>query len=117
MKTSPSEIIYWQVLPAIRREIVFQMKGEGLKQKEIADILELTPSAISQYLKSKRGEHDFREEFKKEILNSTKNIISKKSTPFEETNLLIKKFQKSKEICGICHTKNNTKKSCEVCFD
>lgn len=93
------------------------MKGLGLTQNKIAKILELTPSAISQYVKSKRGTHDFNSEFKKQISKSVKKIISEESTPFKETNLLIKKFENSKEICVVCNSKNQTKKSCGVCFE
>jgi len=56
MKPSPCEYIAWNVLPIIRKLIAECMiKNYGLKQKETAEKLGLTPAAVSQYLSGKRG--------------------------------------------------------------
>jgi len=49
------EIIVQYVLPAIRAEIAARMRDEGISQARIARILGVTPAAVSQYIKSKRG--------------------------------------------------------------
>ena len=113
---TPSEIIYWEILPAIRKELVVSLKELGLKQKEIADILNVTPSAISQYLKKKRGSFKFENSFKTEIKKTAKVIAKEKKDVFEETNKLIRKFEQDKHICGVCSEKNQIKKGCNVCF-
>lgn len=117
MKVSPSEIIYWEILPSLRKEMVFMMRDLGLKQSEIAKILEVTPSAISQYLTNKRGDFEFTDTFKKDIKKSVREIIENNASAFIETNKLIKKFETSKEICHVCHTKNETDNSCNVCHN
>lgn len=117
MKVSPSEIIYWEILPSIRKEIVFCLKDEGLKQSQIADILEITPSAVSQYINKKRGDLSFSSSFKEIIKKEVSKIINNKKTPFEATNFLIKEFQKNKEICKVCSTKNKLDTSCNTCYD
>ena len=43
------------VLPAIRAEMALRMKDEGISQAQIARILGVTPAAVNQYIKSKRG--------------------------------------------------------------
>ncbi|MEI7827580.1 MAG: helix-turn-helix domain-containing protein [Euryarchaeota archaeon] len=49
------EIIVQYVLPAIRAEMAVRMRDEGISQAQIARILGVTPAAVSQYIKSKRG--------------------------------------------------------------
>lgn len=57
----PCEIIGWQVLPAVRREIAKYMIDEkNMSRKEVAKKLGITEAAICQYLKAKRGgKHKF----------------------------------------------------------
>lgn len=112
---TPSEIIYWEILPALRKELVVELRELGLKQKEIAEILDVTPSAISQYLKAKRGKFDFTDKFKIKIKKIAKKV-SKGSNAFEEINQLIKHFEKSKDLCVVCKNKNSIEYNCRVCF-
>jgi len=49
------EIIVQYVLPVIRAEMAVRMKDEGISQAQIARILGVTPAAVNQYVKSKRG--------------------------------------------------------------
>ena len=114
---SPSEIIYWEILPAIRKNLVKELKNEGLKQSQIAKLLGLTPSAISLYLNNRRGEFTFEDSFKKKIKASAKKIANEEATVFNETNILIKEFEKSKEICKVCHGKNQHVKECGICYE
>ncbi len=56
MLKTPCEYMQWHGLPIIRKELVKSlMKNYRLNQKETAEILGLTPAAISQYLAKKRG--------------------------------------------------------------
>lgn len=112
---TPSEIIYWNILPALRKQIVFELKELKLKQSEIAKILNLTPSAVSQYLNNKRGEFKFCDEFKEDIKKSALKISKQSSTFFAEINYLVKSFEKSKEFCTVCKDKNNFDGDCNVC--
>ena len=52
----PTEVEYWYVLPVIRKELAKNLKEQGnLRQKEVADILGISESAVSQYLKGTRA--------------------------------------------------------------
>ena len=67
----------WNGLPVIRKEIAKSMINDyGLSQKETAEKLELTPSAVCQYLSEKRGGSNISDEnVLSEIKLSAKNII------------------------------------------
>ncbi len=49
------ETIFWKVIPAIRRELAVALTRKGIKKKEVANLLGITPAALSQYLTGKRG--------------------------------------------------------------
>ncbi len=51
----PCEEALWYVLPQIRADIARELTRSGSTQKEVAELLGLTPSAVSQYLHKKRG--------------------------------------------------------------
>ena len=52
---SPCQEVVWDVLPAIRAAIVSELVQNGVSQLEAARMLDLAPSAVSQYLSKKRG--------------------------------------------------------------
>lgn len=66
----------WDLLPSIRAELVREMKRLGVKQNEIAERMGLTPAAVSQYLKGKRGNVDFDVSIQTLISNTAKRITS-----------------------------------------
>ncbi len=52
----PCELIIWDILPAIRREFArILVEDFNLTQRETAKKLGVTESAVSQYMKFKRG--------------------------------------------------------------
>jgi len=51
----PCQLIVWNVLPAIRAAIAEELIALGVSQLEAAHLLDMTPSAISQYRTGKRG--------------------------------------------------------------
>lgn len=112
----PIEILHWEVLPAIRSKLVSFLKQKGLKQNEISKLFDMTPSAISQYLKEKRGNFLLPQTFEQSIENSASLIFEKKSTVFIQTNLLLKEFERN-YLCKICREKNNIDSKCGICFD
>jgi len=57
------------VLPAIRAAIAEELNALGVSQLEAARLLDMTPSAISQYLTGKRGYRIVFEDEVKESLN------------------------------------------------
>ncbi|WP_292489542.1 transcriptional regulator [Methanoculleus sp. 10] len=65
----PCQLIVWNVLPAIRAAIAEELSNMGVSQLEAARLLDMTPSAISQYLTGKRGYRIVFEGEVKESLN------------------------------------------------
>jgi len=100
MKKTPCEYIVWNGLPVIRKEIVKSMINDfGLNQKEAAEKLDITCSAVSQYLSGKRGKPEIKDfELLNEIHISTEKIIKEgNGVLISETCRLCKMFC-SKEI-------------------
>ena len=52
---APCQVVVWYLLPAVGAELARELGGRGMPQKEIAKRLGVTPAAVSQYLKGKRG--------------------------------------------------------------
>ncbi|MDD5502247.1 MAG: helix-turn-helix domain-containing protein [Candidatus Thermoplasmatota archaeon] len=87
----PCELIVWYVLPSIRRDLATKLKKKGMAQKDIAEKLGITPAAVSQYLKSRRGLSKFNnKEMETQIGHLADEIAAGR----------IKDLQPG--ICGIC---------------
>jgi predicted transcriptional regulator len=83
-----------KVLPAIRAELSRAMIFEHrCTQQDVADILELSRAAVSQYVSEKRGaEIDFSDETHTEIRKFALVLLNKSLSSQE----------KAKGMCGIC---------------
>lgn len=113
----PQEIEVFYILPAIRRELTINLKQLGLKQTEIANLLGVTTSAISQYLNSKRAaEVKFTNELKQDIKKSAIKI-KQGSFLLEETQYLLNKTRDARITCQIHKKFANIPGNCEVCFN
>jgi predicted transcriptional regulator len=51
----PCQKIVWDVLPAIRAAIAGELIRHGVAQVDVARMLEIGPSTVSQYISGKRG--------------------------------------------------------------
>lgn len=115
----PQEVEVWYLIPALRREIAKILVNENkISQKEASNILGLTESAISQYLKEKRAkEIIFSEKDIKKIRIYTKKMIKDKSKSIHYLYLLSKQLKKKEIICEV-HKKYDKKLSnnCKICF-
>jgi predicted transcriptional regulator len=99
-----SEITQWYLLPAISAELVKELKRLGVKQAEIARMMGVTPAAVSQYVKGKRGRAiQFDAGIKKMITASAKRIAS---TGITDEDL-------SREICELCIHARRSKTVCD----
>ena len=88
---APCQKIVWDVLPAIRAAIVVELVKCGVSQAEAAKMLEVAPSAVSQYLSGKRG---YRIEFE----NDVKQSIEQLAQDLKEKNVT----NLVGRICDIC---------------
>jgi|SRR3989344_7175368 len=97
----PQEIEVFYILPTLRNQLALAMKAHGLKQRQIADYLQIAPAAVSQYIHDKRGS---KVEFSKPILEEVKKssqIITDKLTLLREMQRLIRLIKQSGEMCKI----------------
>ena len=118
MELLPQELEVWYLIPALRKEIAKILISEfGMSQKKVSEILEITESAVSQYLKSKRGsELKFSDRDIEEIRDGAKNIIENNHAN-EEIYKLSLKFRGSSTLCSF-HKKSDKSisKDCDLCL-
>ncbi len=113
----PQELEVWYVIPAIRKELALAMKNNGLKQVEIANMLNVTKAAITQYVNDKRGsEIKLNESIKKEIKNSSKRV-NNKIDALREIQHLIKITREDKLVCQIHKNLEKGFDDCDACFE
>jgi len=96
MKKLPCEKAIWDTIPIIRKEIACCMVHDfGLNQKEAAEILNITPAAVSQYKCNKRADKEIKNlSILNEIKKSTDLIINNGNTVLET------------ELCRLCKLMN-----------
>ncbi|MFC2162602.1 transcriptional regulator [Candidatus Altiarchaeota archaeon] len=71
----PCENALWYVLPQVRADIARELVKAGMKQKDIASLIGVTPAAVSQYLNKKRaGKIKTSKEYMEKIRESAKRI-------------------------------------------
>ncbi len=115
MKTilHPQEIETYYIIPTIRRYFAKFLKEEGMKQKDIAQLLGISSASISQYTKTKRGHKvDFPEEILKEMKISTIKIKDTLSY-FKETQRIISLLRTTSVLCQIHHQLSDIPKLCQ----
>jgi len=90
---TPCEIIVWDILPVIRKELARTLVNDyGLTQRKAAETLGLTEAAISRYLSGKRGHVNIlNKTIKKELKVAAENILHGKT----DTVIM--------ETCRLCH--------------
>ena len=99
MKT-PCEIIVWNIVPIIRKEFAKNLiEYYGLNQREVADKLGITESAVSRYLSGKRGLLEItNDEILNEIKKSSNKIAAENGSTVIEETCRICRLLKSKEF-------------------
>ena len=88
---APCQKIVWDVLPAIRAAIAVELVKCGVSQIEASKMLEIAPSAVSQYISGKRG---YRIEFEDDVKQSIERLAQELKEGKVE-NLVAR-------ICDIC---------------
>ena len=113
----PQEIEVWYILPAIRRELAKALLSLGLNQKKVAEMLDVTEPAISQYLKSKRAKDvKFSDKIKKRIKEASKIVYNNKNNLVKEMQDICELIKKEKLICDVHRKYDKLEKNCCVCF-
>ncbi len=113
----PQEVEVFYVLPAIRSRMAAALKKQGMKQKDIAGLLCVQESTISQYLNSKRAaEVKFNSAIDKEIAAAARKIKTKENL-IRETQHIIELVRKDREVlCGLHKAVADVPQGCDVCF-
>jgi predicted transcriptional regulator len=90
-----SEVITEELLPAVRSVMASQLQEEyGLNQYEIAEVLDVTQPAVSQYLNNKRARKNIVEDLKEDpqtgiMLNDAVNKAAKEESFTEELRQIV----------------------------
>jgi len=101
---SPCQEIVWNVLPAIRAAIAVELVRCGVSQVEAARMLEIAPSAVSQYLSGKRGYRiEFGDDVKRSIALLAEDLKNgKKINLIRRTCDICRQLRKDDE--GLCES-------------
>lgn len=113
----PQEIEVWYLLPAIRREFALSMIKKGMKQKDIAKVMDIRESTVSQYLSSTRAKAiKFNKGIKKSIDIAVNKIINKESSIILEIQKICELAKKQKFLCSIHKKHDKNLSQCGVCL-
>ncbi len=97
----PQEVEVFYIIPTIRSSLTKYFKQAGLSQKEIAKLLGIQESTVSQYVNSKRASKiKFSPIVEQKISESAQNIKSKIDV-IRETQSVLRFIRNSGEICSI----------------
>lgn len=97
----PAEVETYYIIPTLRRYIAEYLIAGGMKQKDVAAILQVNTAAISQYHSEKRGHAiDFSPAVKVEIQRSVSRILSSESY-LREVQRLLSFIRRRNELCRI----------------
>ena len=114
----PQEIEVWYILPLIRKQIAAGLVQQGLSQKEVASLMNVTEAAISQYKKEKRAKGNFfNSDFNKELKNSIKRIMKDKNKIYSEIIRLNNLIKLSGFLCALHKEKSFLKNKQLPCLN
>lgn len=112
----PQEVEVLYILPAIRRELAYYYKLQGLGQKEIAELLKVSEPAISQYLKSKRATQVVFSEAEKDEIKKSAERLKQSKRLVEETERILNVMKSNKLTCRTCLEFTSLPEGCNACF-
>ena len=116
MKLMPQEIEVRFVLPSLRKELSIELQKKGLKQNQIAKLLNLTPAAVSQYLKQKRGHTNYPKGIQEHIKKSATHLKNNPEELQKEIYKLTDEIKKSGFICEIHKNNDKVPTNCDICI-
>ena len=114
--TQPQEVEVFYILPTIRSRMAAALKKQGMIQKNIAKLLCVQESTISQYLSSKRAaDVNFNAGIDKEIAAAVRKIKTKEDM-IMETQHILQMVKDEKILCKIHEAVSDVPVGCDVCF-
>ena len=115
----PCEIAVWYLLPSIRRKFALALVEEhGFTQREAALRMGITESAVSQYMKSKRGSNLVFPEGK-EVENAILDISKSQDDAKVIKNIcaICRLVKNSGSLCGMHKERDDNLSNCKVCME
>lgn len=116
---TPSEIQVWYVLPLIRKRLAQALLDLGCTQKRAAELLGITPAAVSQYLSDKRASSfTLAPSVDKEIQRVAMQIHEGTLSSVHATMKLLHHKAMSSIVCQMCKQQDpSVPQDCTVCID
>lgn len=114
----PQEMDVWYVFPALRKQLAqIFVQEHNLKQKDAAALLGLTNSAVSQYLKDKRGQElSFTDSEKQLIRDYAAKIVANPTEILKYMTILAAKLKESGSVCALHKSLDATvPANCDIC--
>ena len=112
----PQEFEVFYVLPGIRREMALAMKASGKKQTEIAKLLCVEESTISQYVNGARASKlKLNEKIKAAVAESVRKVHDNVSL-IRETRKVLSLLMKENVTCELHKVMAKLPDDCNVCF-
>ncbi len=110
------EVEVFYILPAIRSRMASALKEKGMKQNEIAGLLCVQESTISQYLSAKRASDvKFDGHINTKIAAAVKRIKTKEDL-LRETRKILEDVRNKKVVCRVHMAVADLPEGCNVCF-
>ncbi len=109
----PQEIEVYYFIPAIRSNLAMEMKKLGKSQKEIADLLQIQESTVSQYMSEKRGVLEFSKEIIAQIRGSALNIKTRMEA-LEEIQRILMLLRRNGFLCEIHKKHSDVPQDCSM---
>jgi uncharacterized protein len=114
MQSEEVEVFY--ILPAIRNGMARALKKLGRKQSEIARILCVQESTVSQYISSKRASGIRLPKRMISFIESAIKKIKNKEDLLNETRKLLDMARQEKLTCSVHKKVADMPEGCRVCF-
>ena len=98
----PQELDVWYIFPAIRKKLAVELLKEGMLQKEVAKMMNISAATITHYKKNRRVKEDIiGTELDDLIEKSVIKIISDNSKVSSEIIFLNQQFKKKRIYCDL----------------
>ncbi len=108
----PQEIETFYVIPAVRRYLAIALKERGMKQRDIAGIMNINTAAVSQYFSDKRGHKvTFSPDLQREITKSATHVRDRMSY-IRETLHILDLLRATRTLCDIHRQFSDVPKEC-----
>tara|TARA_Y100000310_G_scaffold75921_1_gene72322 strand:- start:581 stop:970 length:390 start_codon:yes stop_codon:yes gene_type:complete len=118
MKLMPQEVEVWYLIPAIRRELTKCFIGSyDFSQKKVSEVLGITESAVSQYLKEKRGGAlKFSKNEMEKITKSADRIVNDSQNARKYLFELSQELRGTESLCKLhCKHDSSIERNCRIC--